>query len=204
MKCELCNDVEFETFLRALQHYRKVHKISGYLMCCGVKFNKRSRMLDHIRYHQSSQKDPEVLRKFEKEKEDAQIREFFTMKCELCSDVEFETLLRATQHYRKVHKVRGYLKCCGSKCFRRCQILEHIRYHTDPDGFRCKQCGKICKNKYSLKRHISHHAPLSSRVHKCSLCPSSFALRGLLNSHIKQNHSAKNGETFPCDKCGKE
>ncbi|XP_037044348.1 transcription factor grauzone-like [Bradysia coprophila] len=141
----------------------------------------------------------------DKEKQDAQIRELFSMKCELCTDddVVFETLLRARQHYRSVHKISGYLTCCGKKFHRRHLVLNHIRNHVDPDAYRCDQCGKRFQNKFRLRNHIDNHVPLDSRAHKCSLCSSSFGRESLLRLHMKSKHESKTGEKFPCEKCGK-
>lgn len=141
----------------------------------------------------------------EKEKQDAQIRELFNMKCEICTDdVGFESLLRARQHYRIVHKMNGYLTCCGKKFHRRHLILNHIRSHVDPDAYSCGQCGKSFQNKFRLRNHIDNHVPLDARAHKCSLCSSSFARPSLLRLHVKSKHESKTGEKFPCEKCDKK
>ncbi len=131
------------------------------------------------------------------------------MKCEICSDVEFETLKFARRHYRRVHEKKGYIKCkyqdcCDRKFNQRFEILEHIRYHSDPDLYRCALCNKKCKNKISLRKHMDNHVPLDSREFKCSLCPSSFVKAYLLKNHIELTHTSKTGDKFPCDKCGKK
>lgn len=139
----------------------------------------------------------------EKDRQDAQIREFFNMKCDICSDFTFETLLEARKHYRTVHNQRGYLECCGKKLDRRFLLLDHIRNHTNPDAYRCDTCGKSFPNKKCLKAHIENHAPLDSRRHKkCTLCPSSFTTTSALKYHVQTKHGS--GETFPCDKCNKQ
>lgn len=204
MKCELCvGNVEFDKFLRVRQHYRKVHKMNGYLRCCGLKFEQRGKALEHIDYHKVTQKDPDAVTPSKREQEEAQIREFFAMKCEICTDdVKFETFSKVRQHYLSVHNVNGFLTCCGIKFEKRWRVLNHIRSHINP--LRCDQCGKICKTKYSLQLHISNHVPLDSRAFKCTLCRSSFASAPVLKLHVKSKHTSKTGEKFPCDKCGKK
>ncbi|KAJ6646787.1 Transcription factor grauzone [Pseudolycoriella hygida] len=136
--------------------------------------------------------------------EDALIREYFTMKCDICSDtVEFENFSNARHHYRRVHKMKGYLKCCGTKYDCPDRVLNHINYHTNPDALRCKQCGKYVKSEKSLELHIASHAPLDSRAFKCDLCTSSFPSTLRLKCHVQNKHTSKTGEKFPCDKCGK-
>lgn len=198
MKCEICYEVRFDSLVEVKKHYRNVHKSKGYLVCCGEKFWPRSRILDHVRYHSN----PDALLKIEEE--NAQIREIFTMKCDICSDVDFESLLEARKHYRKVHKIKGYLVCCGRKFGRHYLIMNHVQSHINPDAFRCDQCGKRFRCKDALNAHINNHVPLDSRAFKCSLCTSSFAQKGLLTLHVKTKHTSKTGEKFPCDKCDKQ
>lgn len=68
-------------------------------------------------------------------KEDALIREYFNMTCEICS-YEFESFLDARHHYRRVHDKAGYLPCCNKRLFNRSSVLDHIKVHLDPDTFR--------------------------------------------------------------------
>lgn len=60
MRCDLCDGegAQFATFLDAKQHYRAAHEISGYLVCCGKRFQKPKTIDDHFRYHT----DPDYLK----------------------------------------------------------------------------------------------------------------------------------------------
>lgn len=66
------------------------------------------------------------------EQENQQIRDFFSMNCEMC-DIEFRTVNEASLHYKQKHNKAGYLTCCGKKFFRRCIALEHIQQHLNPN-----------------------------------------------------------------------
>ncbi|XP_037044358.1 transcription factor grauzone-like isoform X2 [Bradysia coprophila] len=137
----------------------------------------------------------------EVEKQDAQIRRFFKMKCEICSDVELDTLKRARKHYRQAHKTIGYLTCCGKKFKFRYRMLDHIRYHVNPDAHRCEQCGKSFKDRQALKIHGKTHVPLNLRDHKCSLCSKICTTAASLKYHVQHKHPTDSSETFPCDQC---
>lgn len=50
MSCDMCN-VTFDTFEEALQHHVDAHRVTGYLMCCGKKFHKKCRAVQHCRWH---------------------------------------------------------------------------------------------------------------------------------------------------------
>lgn len=136
-------------------------------------------------------------------KEDAQIREFFSMVCEICSD-KFETFIKAKNHYRLVHNTVGYLSCCGKKFNRRGRVLDHIYRHLNPDAYRCDPCGKRFADKFALKNHIENHEPFTSRAHKCGLCSSSFTKASKLAQHERLRHCSEEDKKFHCDKCNKK
>lgn len=135
--------------------------------------------------------------------QDVQIREYFNMKCDICNDIEFTTFAETRQHYRNVHKISGYLKCCSRRFHRRYTLLNHIHYHLNPDAYRCDPCGRRFHDKNALKSHIDNHAPIDSRAHKCDLCTKSFTKAATLRVHVRIQHSSEKGESFPCDKCNK-
>lgn len=50
MECEVCG-IGFISYLEAKRHYRQTHKQAGYISCCGRKFFRRFKILDHIMKH---------------------------------------------------------------------------------------------------------------------------------------------------------
>ncbi|XP_037046655.1 transcription factor grauzone-like [Bradysia coprophila] len=138
------------------------------------------------------------------EKQDAQIREIFSMTCNICEDVTpFNTWMEVRSHYREEHNTSGYLVCCGNKFPTRYLIMEHVLRHINPKAHQCDQCDRVCSNKFALKSHMDNaHAPKDARINKCSSCPSSFVTAGALKKHVLNQHS-ETGEPFPCDVCGK-
>ncbi|KAG4070998.1 hypothetical protein HA402_001435 [Bradysia odoriphaga] len=135
----------------------------------------------------------------EKEEQDVEIRRFFSMKCDICSDDEFDTLKKVRKHYREVHKTKAYFICCKNKYTKRCEMLDHVQYHVNPDAHRCDQCGKSYKDRKTLREHMKCHV----RAHKCNFCSKTFPSAAKLKYHIRDKHSADANEKFPCDKCGK-
>lgn len=68
--------------------------------------------------------------------EDQRIREFYNLKCDLCSN-KSDTFIEVRAHYRIEHKQRrGYLSCCNRKFFYRGEILEHMHWHLNPEAFK--------------------------------------------------------------------
>lgn len=72
-------------------------------------------------------------------------KHYFDMSCDGCSIV-FESLDEARVHYSSEHSnSRGYLKCCGRRLFYRCQVVQHVARHLDPDKFKyVNVCEQLC------------------------------------------------------------
>lgn len=52
MRCDIClNDTPFSSFQHAKQHYKKVHNVTGYLVCCNKKFVKAKTVDNHLQWH---------------------------------------------------------------------------------------------------------------------------------------------------------
>lgn len=80
--------------------------------------------------------------KLSKEKADdfaqlfAQNRHRFDMSCDHCSE-SFDTLNDARLHYAQAHKMsKGYIKCCNVKLIYRCNVIEHLYRHLEPEKFK--------------------------------------------------------------------
>lgn len=193
LKCNICSDdVKFQTLREFKKHNRKIHNTDGYLKCCGSTLREPSQILKHINQHST-----------DRAQQDAKIREFFDLKCNICSsgDDKFQTFKEFKKHYSSVHKTNGYLKCCGRTLHLRCNVLEHLQYHLNPDAYRCDRCGKQFADPSTLKSHIKIHT--SERSYKCDQCTKSYASAATLKQHMEYKHSTKEGESFPCDKCNK-
>lgn len=67
--------------------------------------------------------------------EDEMIRKNMAMFCDLC-DAKFDTFAECCTHYRTIHQIAGYLKCCGKKITKRCRVMSHIGWHIDPSKFK--------------------------------------------------------------------
>lgn len=81
--------------------------------------------------HQSKKSATFKQKTVNKNKYDAQIREYFQMNCDLCQ-ITLNSFVDAQSHYRINHGQSGYLICCGQKFNRRRSIIEHLRHHINP------------------------------------------------------------------------
>lgn len=50
--CDLCDNKEpFDTFKKLLEHFKNIHKVPGYVICCDKKITRKDRLLNHITNH---------------------------------------------------------------------------------------------------------------------------------------------------------
>uniref|UniRef100_A0A1B0D6M6 Uncharacterized protein n=1 Tax=Phlebotomus papatasi TaxID=29031 RepID=A0A1B0D6M6_PHLPP len=52
MDCDIC-DQSCNTLPNLQNHYRTVHNRKGYVMCCNIKLNRRSKVLQHLELHKN-------------------------------------------------------------------------------------------------------------------------------------------------------
>lgn len=137
------------------------------------------------------------------ERENALIRQYYSMKCILCSDI-FSTINDAIKHYRRHHQQPGFLLCCGKKVYRRCMALDHIQKHIDPDRHRCAQCGKLYTNLSTLRWHMKQHKQvIESKEFECEQCSQRCETMQALAKHRRMEHNDVVSKEFGCDICGK-
>lgn len=154
---------------------------------------------------------------------DKPILEYFNLNCSECC-VNFKTFYEFKSHFKSVHQQKGKVKCCGKSFTKRCEVMEHISLHQNPEKFkyefkmphlpkllnlypacffRCKTCKKTFAAECNLKRHMESHAFGELRPFKCKQCQSGFTSSNRLTKHIRILHSANEKKDFVCDICKK-
>lgn len=78
-------------------------------------------------------------RRFDKLDDDtiaAVITKHFSSNCDLCP-AQLHSLDQAIRHYRDDHQMLdGYLVCCDKKWKRQLPLVDHVRWHLNPNVFR--------------------------------------------------------------------
>uniref|UniRef100_A0A1I8Q8F3 C2H2-type domain-containing protein n=1 Tax=Stomoxys calcitrans TaxID=35570 RepID=A0A1I8Q8F3_STOCA len=75
------------------------------------------------------------------------------LECELCA-VTCSSFSLLHQHFTQNHpSVMSYITCCQVKLTGRHDIEEHIRYHNDPNAFKCDLCERSFTSRRNLNRH---------------------------------------------------
>lgn len=61
---------------------------------------------------------------------------YVQLKCDLCSDRTFRSFSDVHRHYWDEHEQNGYVMCCNRKFRRLARILQHCRWHENPEAFK--------------------------------------------------------------------
>ncbi|XP_065086801.1 zinc finger protein 493-like [Ochlerotatus camptorhynchus] len=157
--------------------------------------------------------------------EDRLIKEFFSLKCDTCSE-SFETFKQLKTHAKKVHNTQAVLQCCNKSFSFKRKMLFHINNHLKP--CKCDECGKGFPDNQTLKVHYSaRHMSSEEKPFKCEKCARSFQTEQILRTHLRRhdqmdcpickrslsnmftlkNHMAvvhNDERKFMCDVCGKD
>ncbi|XP_055536249.1 transcription factor grauzone-like isoform X2 [Wyeomyia smithii] len=145
------------------------------------------------KYNQHKEKvssnNDEKIRKLDEENK--KIREFFTMKCDICLET-FVTFDRLQRHTRKQHNSRGSIKCCNRVFYKKCRIIDHINFHLNPGRFHCDICNKNYNDKYYLDLHNQKkHNTEIEKPFKCDKCGQNFVREYLLKAHATTHVQAE-------------
>ncbi|KAM7345293.1 uncharacterized protein ACRADG_011658 [Cochliomyia hominivorax] len=139
----------------------------------------------------NSQEDDEYIEKHMKE-----------ILCDLC-ETKLEDFNAMKRHFHTVHNQKGYIQCCYKKYYHRGHLADHLRWHLNPEFFKCLQCGKNLSDRSNLRNHIIRvHRPSNVDFkYACDKCDKSFAQEFLLRLHKVLHEGTE--EDFPCTYCGK-
>ncbi|KAK9873614.1 hypothetical protein WA026_023293 [Henosepilachna vigintioctopunctata] len=120
--------------------------------------------------------------------------------CIDCSEV-FHTEAGIIRHCRSTGHIMTYrFKCelCSSTFRLRRYYKMHLQRHNESKCI-CEICGAIIFSN-NLRRHLDIHN--DKRIHICQICGKTYARKGVLDIHIKTQHSGKDNKSL-CFICGK-
>ncbi|GAB0097558.1 hypothetical protein DMENIID0001_132080 [Sergentomyia squamirostris] len=129
-----------------------------------------------------------------------QIESFYRMQCDLCHEI-FLTYRNLEDHFRQIHGRKAYIPCCRVKFRGLSHLGEHMKYHANPQAFRCPECGKCFKYQSSLDLHrLNSHTPHEMRPYSCIHCPQRFVTAKMQRQHALV-HAAAEERMHPCPNC---
>lgn len=208
MECDICINTKFETLVGARHHYRKVHNMDGYLICCGKKYHRRFMLLEHMILHTN----PKALHcdtcdksfrseralKFHIENHLPIDSRAYTYKCSLCP-ISFGHASRLKYHVQFTHQNKDKNIPCD-KCKKRFVVYSNVVtklafYFDFVLSFWSKQL---------LASHVRNVHESSFKI-ICDICAGQFKTKQLLRVHIANKHSTKSPTSEPkvqCNLCG--
>ncbi|XP_001659341.2 transcription factor grauzone [Aedes aegypti] len=124
-----------------------------------------------------------------KKSELAEIQEYvsknMTLECDTCAE-RCPTFNDLQKHSMEKHDKRATVRCCESKLANSYRFVDHIRFHMNPDRFKCSHCEKQCLNRDALRRHVQKfHTPEDEKKYHCEVCFTKFSTRKALMRHGK-------------------
>lgn len=182
LTCDLCSSKNFKTFPELRSHFTQKHKVKGYVMCCNVKHLRRSKLYEHIQYHNNPH----------------------SFKCDICQKI-FNSSNNLYLHNKMTHldEEDKQHDCgdCGRRFGTAFQLKQHkITHITEEEKqFRCDDCGKMFPAQQHLNTHVRRiHQKLKPYV--CEVCARPFCSRVFLNNHITAKHN-DNRIRIKCTHC---
>lgn len=172
-KCKLCmNGYKIKEKLKS--HILKRHdKSTAQYKCetCNTHFDNETALNNHARSHMFAWECMKCgFQCYSARRLNSHINSHRTVQCVYC-EAEFQDVSSFYVHYKSLHSV-----------------------------FLCDHCGKRCKTKYMLEKHMSRHAD----THICSTCSRKYKSRAALRKHYALKHAPCTAEQAYCVLCDKQ
>lgn len=112
------------------------------------------------------------------------------VKCDICNDEQFYSLLDLTKHFTSQHSINGEFRC--EQCiFRTSDVgtfVQHIHRHCDVQ-YKYEKCHYVSFNKMELQEH--HEGHISGFSFTCQYCDFSSTRKDNIVNHIIAAHKEK-------------
>lgn len=214
LSCTECK-MSFTKFLNFKQHFRKAHRQTRpVVICCGRKFNKRVRLVEHVTKHLN----PDAFRctvcnKSYCNSANLNIHmlkhvspEALVHKCDQC-ERSFAKKYQLNVHMLQ-HVPEEERKCvCPScnKAYATASLLNaHVKSkHLPPELFICEVCAKNFKSRYQFEKHRLEHNESYQEIRlQCKICSKWMKNASSLRKHVLR-HDGEGGK-HECEYCGKQ
>ncbi|XP_058444480.1 transcription factor grauzone-like isoform X2 [Malaya genurostris] len=124
------------------------------------------------------------------------------LECDTCAE-KCSSFQELQLHSLASHEKRAYLFCCGLKFCRRPRLVDHIRFHLNPEQFRCVICSKPFQSTEALQRHKDKmHAADEDKTYQCSMCPKTYTRKRFLTIHEKYHRMST--QKWRCSSCNRQ
>uniref|UniRef100_A0A1I8NL25 C2H2-type domain-containing protein n=1 Tax=Musca domestica TaxID=7370 RepID=A0A1I8NL25_MUSDO len=133
-----------------------------------------------------------------------------TLECLVCGVVR-PTFSLLQKHFSDKHpNIKCHIICCQCKLQSHYYIEEHLRYHEDPNSFKCKICGHTNITRLRLKRHMDywHSEKNNKKINMtedqskllCKECGKNAKTLGALRKHMHRHEAKRKFKCTICDR----
>ncbi|XP_062533931.1 transcription factor grauzone-like isoform X2 [Armigeres subalbatus] len=120
------------------------------------------------------------------------VSKHLSLDCDTCSE-RHTTFKELQDHSMAEHKKQANVSCCNRNISNRFRFEEHIRFHLNPDRFKCSHCSRACPSRQALRRHIQQvHTPEDAKIYDCGECGKKFSTSKGLARHEKLHDEGSN------------
>ena len=175
-QCKEC-DNRYRTPVALKNHIAAVHQgVKHICQICGMTIKFLHSYKEHMLKHNSIE----------------------NFQCDVCGK-EFVTKIQLSAHNKSHGEKNHVCNICNSAFTTRNILVDHDnKVHKGLKNSQCKICGLLFYGSYQLKKHIIYKHEQHRKV-QCAQCDRTFAMKSLLDSHIKNDHVHQN----KCDQCSK-
>ncbi|XP_061388967.1 transcription factor grauzone-like [Musca vetustissima] len=134
------------------------------------------------------------------------------LECLVCGAMR-PTFTLLQKHFYDTHpNVKCHIICCQCKLNSHYYIEEHLRYHEDPNSFKCKICGHVNMTRLRLKRHMDYwhsdknNKNIAEKANEdqekliCNECGKSAKTLGALRKHMHRHEAKRKFKCTICDR----
>jgi KRAB domain-containing zinc finger protein len=127
------------------------------------------------------------------------------VKCEICKK-NFKHL-QSLRFHQKIHESKRFeCQFCDLKYLTEGQLNHHMKFHKNPEQFKCLICGHQTKRKEHLEMHLKTHNKNREKNFRCNQCDFKTNHKQSLKSHLKSHENLKEklrkfSTAIKCEKC---
>lgn len=185
LECDLCpneSHMSFKDIYSFFNHYKSIHQMKGYVICCATKFFKARAMALHMCRHL----DPDSFR------------------CPDCG--KLLTCPKILQFHRQNHLPESERPFSCSQCPRRFSynsaLIAHSITHLPEERrnlYPCTECDKVFSTSGRLSTHMNLRHSKNGQEFICHLCAKAFTSKGNLTYHLTTHQP--NAHSMQCKIC---
>lgn len=191
--CSVCGS-QWATKSKLIAHAKNHDNPEFFCDLCSKGFSLKGALALHLQTHMSDRPffcdicGKSYKTKYQLRDHQMSHNEERTLKCSMCP-ATFKMPNSLRTHEKQVHIATGPIACeaCGKLCKNKSSLKSHSALHSGKN-LNCPHCDKIYKVLDTLKRHVQRvHMGLKKR-HECSICKKNLWSRKHIAEHIEEAH----------------